>query len=297
MRRRETMRTPAEKPPKPIGSLQSIWFRLIVGLVGVSLLAAVATSFIIYERFISTNSAFRDRTLQNDARVIGKLLRRAAEGRPLQLPDFLADGFQQGKGKFAVVSQHGVLVTGSPGVTGPLAPIEMADEREFFLTDATRDGQGLYGFTLKGTYGSQPVWIQVALPQGDIVLDSVLEEFIKDIGWIWLPFVLGLLVTNLLVARVGLRPLQRAAEQAESIGPEAVSARLPEQGLPREVHALVGAVNRALDRLEVAFQFQRRFIADAAHELRTPVAVLRGSCRRAATGRALRGLERRDRHH
>ena len=106
-------------------------------------------------------------------------------------------------------------------------------------------------------------------------MDSVLEEFIKEIGWIWLPFVLGLLVTNLLVARVGLGPLRRAAEQAESIGPEAVSARLPEEGLPREVHALVGAVNRALDRLEAAFQFQRRFIADAAHELRTPVAVLR----------------------
>jgi signal transduction histidine kinase len=275
MRRRDSMRAPAEKPPKPGGPQQSIWFRLIVGLVGVSLLAAAVTSFVIYERFIATNSAFRDRTLQNDARVISKLLRRAAEGRPLRLPDFLADGFQQGKGKFAVISQHGVLVTGSAGVTGPLAPIEMADERDFFLTEATRDGQGLYGFTLKGTYGSQPVWIQVALPQGNIVFDSVLEEFIKDIGWIWLPVVLGLLATNLLVARIGLRPLERAAEQAESIGPEAVSARLPEDGLPREVHALVGAVNRALDRLEVAFQSQRRFIADAAHELRTPVAVLR----------------------
>ena len=93
MRRRDSMRAPAEKPPKPGGPQQSIWFRLIVGLVGVSLLAAAVTSFVIYERFIATNSAFRDRTLQNDARVIGKLLRRAAEGRPLQLPDFLADGF------------------------------------------------------------------------------------------------------------------------------------------------------------------------------------------------------------
>src|SRR5215831_13111916 len=134
------MRAPMEKHSKPGGSQQSIWFRLIVGLVGVSLLAAVATSFIIYERFVATNSAFRDRTLQNDARVISKLLRRAAEGGPLQLPDFLADGFQQGKGKYAVISQLGVLVTGSPGVTGPLAPIGSAEERQFFLTDATKDG-------------------------------------------------------------------------------------------------------------------------------------------------------------
>ena len=103
----------------------------------------------------------------------------------------------------------------------------------------------------------------------------MLEEFIKDIGWIWVPFIIGLLGTNLLVARIGLQPLQRAAAQAEAIGPGAVSARLPEEGLPREVHALVGAVNRALDRLEIAFQSQQKFIADAAHQPRTPVAVLK----------------------
>lgn len=256
--------------------MQSIWVRLIVGLVAVSLLAAGATSLLIYERFIATNSAFRDRTLQNDARVIAKLLRRAAEGRPLQLPDFLAEGFQQGKGgKFAVVSDFGVLLSGSAGVTEPLAPIDNAKTRDFFLTDGGGDGRKRYGFMLRGTYGSRPVWIQVAVPDGEIAFDSVLEEFIKDIGWIWIPFVLGLLGINLIVARIGLRPLRRAAAQAEAIGPGSVSARLPEDGLPREVHTLVRAVNLALDRLEIAFQSQQRFIADAAHELRTPVAVLK----------------------
>jgi signal transduction histidine kinase len=253
---------------------QSIWVRLIVGLVAVSLLAAAATSLLIYERFIATNSTFRDRTLQNDARMIAKLLRRAAEGKPLQLPDFLAEGYQQGKGKFAIVSEYGVLLAGSPGVTEPLAPIDDAGQRDFFVM-AGGDGAKRYGFMLRGTYGNKPVWIQVAIPQGEIAYDSVLEEFIKDVGWIWAPFVLGLLGTNLLVARIGLRPLQRAAQQVEAIGPGTVSSRLPEDGLPREVHALVRAVNHALDRLETAFQSQQRFIADAAHELRTPVAVLK----------------------
>ena len=137
-------------------------------------------------------------------------------------------------------------------------------------------GPELYGFTLKGTYGSKPVWIQVAVPKGEIVFDSVLEEFVADIGWIWAPFVIGLLVTNLIVARIGLAPLRRAAAfQAESIGPGAVSTRLPKEGLPREVYSLVSSVNQALDRLEVAFHSQQRFIADAAHELRTPIAVFK----------------------
>ena len=64
-------------------------------------------------------------------------------------------------------------------------------------------------------------------------------------------------------------------QQAAAIGPSAASMRLTENGLPRDVHALVSAVNRGLDRLETAFDAQKRFIADAAHELRTPVTVLK----------------------
>ncbi|HML27864.1 MAG TPA: HAMP domain-containing sensor histidine kinase [Hyphomicrobium sp.] len=256
-------------------SAPSIWLRLIVGLVTVSLLAATATSWMIYERFVSTNSAFRDRTLQNDASIIKKLLQRTAEGRPLQLPDFLNDGFQHGNGKYAIVSENGVLLAASPGVTAPLAPIDGKMIRDFFMSEADGRGPQLYGFTLKGVFGAKPVWIQIALPQGEVVFDSVLEEFIIDIGWIWVPFVIGLLLTNLMVARIGLRPLRLAALQAESIGPGAVSTRLPKEGLPREVYALVSSVNRALDRLEIAFHSQQRFIADAAHELRTPIAVIK----------------------
>ena len=106
-------------------------------------------------------------------------------------------------------------------------------------------------------------------------MTACLEEFVQDIAWIWIPFVVILLAVNLLVARMGLAPLRMAANQAAAIGPGAASMRLTESGLPRDVHALVAAVNRGLDRLETAFDAQKRFIADAAHELRTPVTVLK----------------------
>ncbi len=253
----------------------SIWSRLILGIVVVTLFAAGATGFLIFKRFIVTNSAFRDRTLQNDARLITKLIARAGDGQELKLPDFLNDDFEKEGGRYAVVSDNGVLLAGSRGVTGPLDPIEADSDRDFFLSNDLASGHQLYGYTIRGRYGARPVWIQVALPHSEIVIDSIVEEFIKDIGWIWIPFVVGLIAINLLVTRIGLRPLRVAASQAESIGPNDVSMRLPEDGLPREVLALVNAVNRGLERLEVAFEAQQRFIADAAHELRTPVAVLK----------------------
>ncbi len=135
--------------------------------------------------------------------------------------------------------------------------------------------QPYYGLSVRTPFGDEPVWVQVAFHTGNIVYDSVLEEFVQDIAWIWIPFVIVLLVVNLIVARIGLMPLHNAARQAAAIGPGSVSMRLSESGLPADVHSLVSAVNRGLDRLETAFDAQRRFIADATHELRTPVAVLK----------------------
>ena len=102
----------------------------------------------------------------------------------------------------------------------------------------------------------------------------MLEEFLQDIAWIWLPFVGILLIINLIVIRISLRPLARASAQAAAIGPNAVSKRLSEAGMPGEVLSLVRAINRALDRLEYGYKEQQAFIADAAHELRTPVAIM-----------------------
>jgi signal transduction histidine kinase len=69
-----------------------------------------------------------------------------------------------------------------------------------------------------------------------------------------------------------LRPVGEMAEAAERIGPERASARLPIANREDELGRLGVRFNELLDRLDAALEQQRRFIADAAHELRTPMA-------------------------
>lgn len=77
------------------------------------------------------------------------------------------------------------------------------------------------------------------------------------------------------VVRLAFRPLARARLEAERVVALGQGQRLTEDA-PVEIHGLLLAVNRLLDRLDAAHTAQQRFTAEAAHELRTPVSTMLG---------------------
>lgn len=76
-----------------------------------------------------------------------------------------------------------------------------------------------------------------------------------------------------LVVGYGLRPLRMIAQEVESRDPASLQLIEPVR-LPSEVAPLVTSLNDLLGRLDHALKFEREFIADASHELRTPVTAL-----------------------
>uniref|UniRef100_UPI000D3B2B60 sensor histidine kinase n=1 Tax=unclassified Variovorax TaxID=663243 RepID=UPI000D3B2B60 len=85
---------------------------------------------------------------------------------------------------------------------------------------------------------------------------------------------LGVILATPFVVKRGLEGVVATAGHAESIDVHERTTRLPLANVASEIRPLVNAVNRAFDRLNEGYDRQERFLADAAHELRTPITTL-----------------------
>jgi len=86
-------------------------------------------------------------------------------------------------------------------------------------------------------------------------------------------FVFG--VCGYVTLRYTLKPLQEISESATAISPQSLGARLETRAVPAEIAPLVDSFNRVLERLERGYRIQQEFLATAAHELKTPLALIR----------------------
>ena len=105
---------------------------------------------------------------------------------------------------------------------------------------------------------------------------ELLEEIARTFAWVIPIAVLLACAGGYFLARKSLAPVVDMATQAGRIGAENLHERLAVRNQKDELGHLARAFNSLLDRLNQSFERQRRFMADASHELRTPVAILRG---------------------
>ncbi|MBI3900117.1 MAG: HAMP domain-containing histidine kinase [Gammaproteobacteria bacterium] len=83
-------------------------------------------------------------------------------------------------------------------------------------------------------------------------------------------------IGGIFLADRALRPVDRIRRTADEISAQDFSRRIDYRGVPDEIGRLAATVDRMLDRIQQAFENERRFTADASHELRTPLAAIKG---------------------
>jgi two-component system, OmpR family, sensor histidine kinase QseC len=106
------------------------------------------------------------------------------------------------------------------------------------------------------------------------VRDELANSIAKDLLF---PALLGIPLAGVLIwfaVTHGLRPLNSFARELEQRPPDSIEPILA-VGVPQELSPLLNALNRLFDRVGRAFEMERRFTADAAHELRSPLAALK----------------------
>jgi heavy metal sensor kinase len=116
--------------------------------------------------------------------------------------------------------------------------------------------------------------IVAVAPLDPIAADLLL---VRRTLWFAMPLLLALAALGgYWVSSRGLAPVGWMAEQARQIGGASLDRRLEIGNAARELTTLAESFNELLGRLDRSFDTMRRFVADASHELRTPIAVIRG---------------------
>ncbi|MEH3087007.1 MAG: sensor histidine kinase [Xylophilus ampelinus] len=270
-----------------VGSLRATLLRPLLWIWLGGGLATAVTAFWLAGR--AAQLAF-DRTLQDDAQALASQVHWDG-GRPSFSVDAGAAASivydSLAPSRFLVRTTDGVVLVGNASLGLPPGAADAPGGAPFFFdiegTSAPHRTAPLRAVALRlDRAAGASVWVIVGEPF--LAREKVVKELAAAI---FLPAAaLNLVVVPLLAlgVRRGLAPARAISALVAQRGIDDLSP-LPADDAPDELRGLVGHLNDLLARLELAVDGQRRFIADAAHQLRTPVAgikLLVGDLKRTA---------------
>lgn len=254
-------------------------------LVSLAVLLGLALLALYGAIWVELNRAFNS-TLEARALGISALVEQDGGRLKLDFSERILRGFAAGKkarAYFELRDEAGNLITRSTSLgDGRLeVPTGKAGESPDFwnLTLPNgRDGRGVrLLFRTKGetekSAETVPAVLVVAVSRED--LDEVLGGLFAAVAGTGVLLLAGVFFVVPRVLRRGLAPVDRLGEQVADIHADSLTARFDAASLPAELQPIGERLNDLLARLETSFERERRFSADLAHELRTPLAELR----------------------
>ncbi len=231
---------------------QSLRQRLLCWLIPVYILVAAMTTALSWITAADMVNSFMDGQMESFAR----LNEGATQARGLKLADVEHGGYSM-----VLWNADGQLIEAS----SPTLPL-LKDLPEG-ISRVSHDGTRWLVYSLH-----TPTGIVQCLQETEFRDRSIFKFSNKALIWLVLLIPSSSYVIWLAI-RASLRPLERVSRAAAGQN-ERNLTELPLAGVPDEIRPLVQSINSLLTRLRQSFAAQQRFVHDAAHELRTPMAAL-----------------------
>jgi two-component system sensor histidine kinase QseC len=254
-------------------------------LLVLALLLGAALLLIYGVMWVQLNGAFNS-ALEARALGISALVEQEHGRVEVDFSEKLLRGFNIEKARryFELRDIHGALVARSPSLgekrmNPPPGPATESPVYWDLALPNGRDGRAVRFLFRPKTAGATPAGGPVS---AELIVAVDREDLDENLGGLFIAVAgcgglvfLAVLFVVPRVLRRGLAPVNRLGEQVMRIDAGSLSARLATDSLPAELRPITGRLNDLLARLETSFERERRFSADLAHELRTPLAELR----------------------
>lgn len=170
------------------------------------------------------------------------------------------------------VRHHGQLLTGYPDLPS-IAPANLSDGEVRFGKGAFR-GRPVRIVAEARSVGEAPAPVIIEVAETLDARQRISDRMLLVLAGIEITMIVVVMALLPFAVRWGLKPLDTVCDELDVRAATDLAA-LDTASVPRELHKLVDAFNRMLGRLDAAIEGMRRFTADASHQMRTPLAILR----------------------
>ncbi len=257
------------------GQRRSLKRSLLLNIIAALSLCIILAGAVLISEFYEHLEENLEDAMIDEAKEIVSQIDPAAPQYGLDADALRFQGVE-GTYRYTVYDETGNIVAGGEGavvIWPQLSQIRLGDPQSIALL-----GDRL-GIGLRARIADQDVFVLVSTypkENNETQFDKLLHEIEEEIWWVVLGVVMVLTFALFATGRA-LSSLKVLSNQAHQIGPTATNQRLQTDRVPTEIAPLIEDVNMAFDRLEQGYKAQRDFAANVAHEIRTPIAVLRSS--------------------
>lgn len=276
----------------------SLLTQMLVRIFAISLAAIVVMYMAIHSQIDRSLEILRDQTVEEQANdlgsylVAGKSVNKVVFNLPEHIRVFYAKAGPSYQ--YLVRDEAGTILFRSPFAYATYFPTDYKSAPDGKFSFKGPSDYDFVGVTRQHEIAGMTYYLQVAQTQkaADLFSDKISDAFMARVLWIGVPFYLALLAIILLTVKRAFSPLYRAAREADNVSITSPDFQIQETELPSEIRPFVKAINFSYRRLGKSIQEQKELTENLAHELRTPLAVLKANIENMGRSRQSEKLTR-----